>query len=184
MTLTREGPKGAPVPRILEKESRARGRPVDQFRLVLREAADVEEARALGLPTYLLTCELVTMLGCSVTFPPQLLIGRSLGPATVAPWRRILVLREETLLDPRLEDLVGALLHVNPLTARSVLLRNRGTVDPTRLHRVVVTEGLEAPATLVRLQEFVPSIPRSGEPLPEESLRKQDRNAWAEGVLA
>lgn len=182
--LTRSYSRSGPTSRVLEKESRPRGRPIDQFRLVLRLPADVEEARALDLPVYLLTSELTTMLGCANVFPPLLLLGWSLDEATVAPWKRVLFLREESARRPRLEDLAAALLRFNPLIARALLVRNAERVDPHRLLRVVMTEGLEAAATLVRLQEFCPQIPTEGEALPLASLQKQDRNDLVEGLLA
>lgn len=181
----RRGPAQPRVlPRFLERESPKRGRPPEEFRLVFRVPGEVEEARGLGLPVFLLTPELTTMLGCSSSFPPLLLVGATIAEATTCPWRRIAVLREASLKQPELEALAGGLLRFNPLLARTLLLRNVRSVDPVRLLRVVMTEGLERPATLVRLQEFSPSIPSTGAALPTESLAKQERNDRVEGLLA
>lgn len=75
-----------------------------------------------------------------------------------------------------MEELVTLLLRFDPLAARVVARRNRLGIDPHELYRRVRNEGLEGPATKVRLQEFAPALPKVGTSLPREELRWIERN--------
>jgi hypothetical protein len=155
---------------------RRRGRPRKEYRPRIRTAADVARLRRHRVPAVLLTPEWVTRSGYPVRFAPWLVLPRSLAPRVTSDFR-VLPVRDESALDaPGVAELVAFLLRFDPLAARVVARRNRAALDPNELYRRVRNEGLERPATRVRLQELAPAIPRVGEALPKEELSWVERN--------
>lgn len=163
---------------------RTRGRPRARLRLDLRTAEDVETARRYGVPVYLLTPEVVTGLGYPVVFPPRLLVAQEVDPAVDTSFPRFVVSSPEAVRSLRIEDVIVALLRIDPLAARGVAVRNRSSVEPDQLLRRVVQAELEREATRVNLQELAPAIPRVGRPLPTELLREQDATPTVIGLRA
>jgi hypothetical protein len=168
---------------LLAKEGTPRGRPKERFRLRLRDRSDVDRARRAGLPLHLVTPEDAAAFGVPMTFPPQLVVGRSLVGLIDTPFDVLPMEEESSARHPRVEDLIVVLLDIDPFAARSIGLQNPEWVDPIRLLRRVIQERRERPATLVRLQEISPGIPIEGPTLPIEGLRSQDRNHTTRGLL-
>ena len=138
----------------------------------------------MGAPVFALTPELVTALGYPITFPPHLLIPCDFAAAIETSLPVIIVASAESTLRPRIEDVITALLHVDPLAARGVAHRNRQSIDPVQLLRRVVQGEMEREATRVQLQEFSPTIPEVGSTLPKSELRRLDREAQVVGLRA
>jgi hypothetical protein len=169
---------------IARPARRARGRPRTRVRLDLRTAEDVETARRYGIPVYLLTPELVTGLGYPVVFPPRLLVAQEVTAAVDTSFPRLVVSSTEAVRSPRIEDVIVALLRIDPLAARAVAVRNRRSVEPDQLLRRVVQAEVEGEATRVNLQELAPAIPRIGPVLPVELLREYDATPTVVGLRA
>jgi hypothetical protein len=163
---------------------RTRGRPRAEYRPRVRSAGDVERLRRHRVPALLLTSEWVTSSGYPVSFRPWLLVPEKLCGLVSSEFRTLPVRDEDALREPGVVELVTFLLRFDPLAARVVAKRNREKMDPHELYRRVRNEGLERPATKVRLQQFAPAIPRVGPPLPAEELRWIERNNPAEGPPA
>jgi hypothetical protein len=179
------GPRDVRPPRgILVETPRRPGRPWKQYRLRLSGPADVEVARRCGLAVYLITPERVTELGAATTFQPHLLVAQDLAPAVDTEYPRIVSRNGGCVRDPRIEDLVAALLSVDPLAARLLAMRNQKFIDPERLAHRVVQEGVTGPATRVGLQVLAPVIPRDGIAWPERTLREHDRGHVVTGLRA
>ena len=175
-SLLRE-PGEHPFPReMLAPSSKPRGRPRKEYRPRVRTAEDVERLRHHGVPAFLLTAERVTSLGYPVHFSPWLVLPKELSLKVASEFRVLPVRDAEALREPGVVELVSLLLRFDPLAARVVAQRNRDRLDRHELYRRVRNEGLERPATKVRLQDFAPAIPRVGEPLPREELRWIERN--------
>ena len=169
---------------IVLPERALRGRPRGRFRLAIQTPDDVLEARRLGAPVFLLTPELVTALGYPLTFPPHLLVTRDFATALDTHLPLIFVASADSALRPRIEDVVAALLHIDPHAARGVASRNRRSIDPLQLLRRVVQAESEREATLIRLQEFAPLIPELGRPLPKSQIERLERDAQVVGLRA
>ncbi|MCI4366553.1 MAG: hypothetical protein L3K08_02245 [Thermoplasmata archaeon] len=179
------GPSEArPTGEAFTEEPRRRGRPSKQYRLRIRGPADVEIARGCGLPVYLLTPGRVAELGIPADFPPHVLIGQELDAAVDTDYPRIIIRYGENLQNLRLEDLVAALLTIDPLTARALAIGNRKFVDPERLARRTVEEGVVGPATRVGLQVLAPSIPKVGPTWSKRTLEEHDRGHSVTGLRA
>lgn len=132
--------------------------------------------RRRGVPTFLLTSDHVTRLGYPVAFRPWLVVGERIATKVSSPFRILPVRDEESVLRPGTVEVVGFLLRFDPLAARIVAVRNRRDIDPHELYRRVRNEGLEGPATRVRLQEFSPAIPRVGTAISPRELAWIERN--------
>ncbi len=124
----------------------------------------------------LVTSEWVTKSGYPVTFRPWLAVSEKLSRKITSEYRILPVRDADALRQPGLVELVTFLLRFDPLAARVVARRNRARLDPNELYRRVRNEGVEGPATKVRLQEFAPAIPKVGTPLPVGDLRWVERN--------
>jgi hypothetical protein len=173
-----------PTGRSFVEASRRPGRPWKHYRLRVRGPEDVEVARSLGLPVYLLTPARAVELGAPTSFRPHLLVAQELDPAVDTDYPRIVIRFGECVRDPRIEDLVVALLSVDPLTARLLAMRNRTFIDPERLACRVIQEGVAAPATRVGLQELARGIPRVGPTWPRGTLEAHDRGHTVTGLRA
>ena len=119
-----------------------------------------------------------------MSFRPWLAIPERLASAVVSDFRILPVKDEESLRQPGIVELVVLLLRFDALAARVVARRNRRVIDPHELYRRVRNEGLEGPATRVRLQELAPAIPKVGVPLSVSELRWIERNNPALGTPA
>lgn len=170
-------PGERPFPReMLTPTSKARGRPKKEYRPRIRSASDVDQLRRHGVPVVLLTSEWVTKSGYPVRFRPWLALPEELATKVSSEYRILPVRDGEALRDPGIEELVALLLRFDPLAARLVAKRNRLILDANELYRRIRNEGLERAATKVRLQEFTPTLPVVGSPLPREELRWIERN--------
>lgn len=170
--------------RVVRPNRPARGRPLSHFRLAIETEADAATARRLGAPVFLLTPEIVTALGYPVVFPPHLLISSDFAPAVDSTFPRIVVPTVPAARPPVMEDVIVALLRIDPLAARGVASRNRASVEPLELLRRVVQAEAEGEATRVNLQEFSALIPRVGSALPQDELEEQDRTTKVIGLRA
>ena len=162
--------------KMLSRVPRVRGRPRAEYRPFVRSSEDVDQLRRHRVPALLLTSEWVTRLGYPVTFRPWLVVPDRLAAQVSSDYRILPVRDEDALREPGVVELVTLLLKFDALAARVVAIRNRSTLDPNELYRRVRNEGLERPATKVRLQQFAPAIPRVGPALPAEELRWIERN--------
>jgi hypothetical protein len=142
---------------------------------------DVSAARALGLPLYLLEPWLVGALGYPLRFDPLLLVGRRVAGSVDTRLRRVEFHDDEAARAPRLEDVMVALLSIDPLGVRRLAVENRDRVDPVRLLRRILQQGVEARAYRVRLDEFAPGLPAIGRPLPGRELAGEDARPFARG---
>ncbi len=175
-SLRRE-PGERPLPRaMLVSGPKSRGRPRKEYRPHVRGPEDVERLRKHRVPALLITPEWVSQSGYPVRFRPWLALPEGISNQVTSEYRILPVKDQEALREPGIVELVALLLRFDPLAARVVAKRNRGKIDPNELYRRVRNEGLERPATRVRLQEFAPAIPVSGEALPREELRWIERN--------
>ncbi len=169
--------------RILVPERKPSHRPRVRYRIRIRTARDAAWARHAGIPVYLLAPGILAALGYPMTFPPHLIVARECAEIIESAYPQIRFVSSDAAGHPRIEDLVVAMLRIDPLAARAVALRNREFVNPVRLLRRVVQEDVEREATLVRLQEVSPGIPDVGKPLPKAGLSRQDRNNEVVGML-
>jgi hypothetical protein len=161
---------------LLRPATRTRGRPRVEYLPQVRSADDATALRRHGVPTFLLTSDWVTRLGYPVEFQPWLVVGERIAEKVSTPFRMLPVRDEESVLHPGTAEVVGFLLRFDPLAARVVAVRNRRNVDPHELYRRVRNEGLEGPATRVRLQELSPAIPRVGTAISRRELEWIERN--------
>lgn len=184
VSLTRPAGESHRAPAVFVPEERRPTRPKIRYRARLDSAADVEAARRERLPVYLLTPEIVSAFRYPSRFPPRLLVAREVSDAVDSTYRRIEFLRRDAAWAPRFEDVVVAMLRVDPLAARALVKRNPGLLDPERLLVRVIEEDAAREATFVRLQEFSPSIPAVGEPIAAKALERSDRNNVVVGLRA
>jgi hypothetical protein len=150
--------------------SPARGRPRVEFRARVRSRADAEEARRANVPLFVLTREMVAGLGYPVNLPDLLLVAESIRGAIDSTLAVIPFVSEDAVRDPRVEDVIVALLRVNPLIARVLLERNRSDVQSEYLLKRVLVESVERLATRVRFQDVVPTIPVVGDALSQAAI--------------
>ena len=177
------GESHARLPSIFVPEGVESHRPRIRYPLHLNSLPDVEKARAANIPVFLLDSTLVTALGHPMHFPPFLLLPRSLLPAVRSRLRILELASEETLKDPRVEEVIAILLRFDIMAARAIAIRNSRYLDAMRLYQAICREGLEAEATRVRLNELAP-IPIVGKGFPKERLdRIALRNVRPVGAL-
>lgn len=177
-------PSERAVPRrLFLPEVRPFHRPPQRTRLRLDHPEDVEEARRAGLPLYLLRPETVTMLGYPMAFPPVLFATEPTRSGIDSTFRSVAMVSDEAVRNPRLEDVIVMLLHVDELAARAVAERNREDVHPAYLLKRILQEDCERAATLVRLQDLVPALAKVGRALPKAALTRQMRKNRPRGVI-
>ena len=174
--LFREPGERALPSEMVVRPNRSRGRPRAEFHPRVRSVEDVELLRRHRVPALLITSEWVTQHGYPVHFQPWLAVPEELAGKVTSDFRILPVKDEDALTAPGIAELVTLLLRFDPLAARVVAKRNRSNLDPHELYRRVRNEGLERAATKVRLQEFAPAIPKTGESLPREELRWIEKN--------
>ena len=149
---------------------------MQEYRPTVRTPADVERLRRHRVPALLLTSEWVTKSGYPVTFRPWLAVSERLARKVTSDYRILPVRDADSLRQPGIVELVTLLLRFDPLAAWVVARRNRAVLDPNELYRRIRNEGLEGPATKVRLQQFAPALPKVGKPLPLADLLWVERN--------
>lgn len=170
-------PREHPLPARMRAARRAhRGRPRVRYHPVVRSPSDVRALRHHGVPVFLVTDEWVSRSRYPVRFEPWLAVPESLAGSFESAYRILGLRDEDALRRPGLEELVTWLLRFDPLAARAVALRNRKQISALELYRRIRNEGLEAPATRVRLQQIMPAIPKVGSSLPARDLAWADKN--------
>lgn len=170
-------PRERPLPASMRSTAAVRrGRPRVRYRPVIRSPEDVRSLRAHGVPVYLVTDDWVTNSRYPVQFEPWLAVPESIAGSIESGYRILRIRDEDALRRPGLAELVTWLLRFDPLAARAVALRNRDQISSLELYRRIRNEGLEGPATKVRLQQVMPAIPAVGQPLPAKDLAWADRN--------
>lgn len=166
-----------PLPEEMRSRApRSRGRPRLEYRPRVRSADDVLTLRRHHVPAVLITPDWVSRHGYPVEFRPWLAVPAQLSGKFSSDFRILPVKDADALRDPGIAEMVTLLLRFDPLAARLVAVRNRHQLDPNELYRRVRNEGVEAPATRVRLQEFAPAIPKVGSPLSRSELRWVEKN--------
>ncbi|MCI4369283.1 MAG: hypothetical protein ACHP93_05435 [Solirubrobacterales bacterium] len=151
---------------------------------MIRTVADVEEARRFGVPIYLLRADRLRELGLAAEFPSHLLVGAVVEGAVESKFPRICFRYSETVSLPRIEDLIVALLRVDPLLARLLLVANQSFVDPSHLSLRVVQEDVAASATQVGFQQFASAVPVVGASIPWPVLQRHDEGHAVRGLRA
>ncbi|MCI4320726.1 MAG: hypothetical protein L3K05_00240 [Thermoplasmata archaeon] len=180
----REPGSRAATPSIFIAESRVSHRPPTRYRSVrIRSRTDVETARRVGLPISLLESERIEKLGYPLSFRARLLTPQQIVPLIETTYRLLPMADIEAARDPKLEDLIVALLSIDALGARRVASDHRRDLDPIRLLKRVLAEDLEGRAYGVRLDEFAPGIPKVPgiEPLSAAALAVEDSRAFSRG---
>ena len=162
---------------------RPRGRPVAQYRVRVRDEADVARARQFGVPLHLVSPVDAAVFGFPMTFPPVVVVWRPLRDAVLTRFEIREFESQSASRWPQLEDLAIVLLRIDPFAARAVLLRNREFVRPGYLASRVQEEGCVEEASFVRLQEVAPDLPVLGDQLSAGVLARQDANAVTLGLL-
>lgn len=177
-TGSRRLPRGILVP-----ERRESHRPVGRFRLRLRTDKDILLARRGGVPVYLFEPWLSEALGYPLSFRPRLLVARDvIGAIAESAFPLLPFVDAEAARYPKVEDLIVAMLAIDPLGARRILRANSDRVDRVRLLRRIVREGVEEKATYARLQDLVPNLPTVGQSLPAREIRAQDAKGYSRGL--
>ena len=184
VSLVRDPKDRVLSPAVFIKAERGPHRPVARYdRIRLQTAEHVRLARRARLPVSLLEPETIEKLGYPLSFRPRLLVPSRFVPLVETSFRVLTFADEGAARDPSLEDYIVAMLTVDALGARRIAVEHRNEIDPIRLLRRVLAEGLEARAFEVRLDEFAPGLPRiSGvRPLSRTALRSEDRREFAKG---
>lgn len=175
-SLIRE-PRERPLPPGMRSSAPSRrGRPRVRYRPIVRSPDDVRSLRRHGVPVFLVTDEWVSENRYPVRFEPWLAVPESIAGSFDSAYRILRIRDEDALRRPGLAELVTWLLRFDPLAARAVALRNRDSISALELYRRIRNEGVEGPATKVRLQQVMPAIPTVGQALPAKDLAWADRN--------
>lgn len=182
--LLERSPSDRRLPRqILVPVGNVRHRPVERFRLRLRSREDVETARRCGAPLYLVEPWISEALGYPLSFRPRLIVAREWVPTISESGYPLLPFHDSSAArNPLLEDLVVALLRIDPLGARRVVRENRRWVNDRRLVQRVYREGVEGEAAEVRLDDFVPGLPSAPRRLSRRELNDEDKKEYARGL--
>jgi hypothetical protein len=87
------------------------------------------------------------------------MVARSIaGAITGSTFRSISFVDPNAAIRPRLEDLVIAMLHIDPLGARRIVRVNRSRIDGAWLLKRILQEDAEGAAASVRLDELLPNL--------------------------
>jgi hypothetical protein len=153
-------------------------RPRTEYRLRVQSEDDVDTLRRRRLPLYLLTDERVRELGYLVHFPPRLYIPSEIADDVESPFRVFPYRDADALSSPGVPETVAMLLVSDPIGARVVLRLAVTRIPISEVYRRVVNAGpsVVEMATQMRLQDFVPSLPRIGTPMSAADARWLDRN--------
>lgn len=168
--------------RLLRREAKEPHRPRGRYRLVIRDTDDAQIAKRENLPLFPIRDDMVTMLGYPMRFPTILVVARAARSAIESKLPVVEFLSERAVINPRIEDIMIAMLRFDPLAARALISRNLDLVDKTYLVKRIYQEDLEEDATRVRLHELLPFSP-VGAALPEQAITKLDRANLPEGII-
>jgi len=167
---------------LLRREERESNRPRSRYRLVIRDAEDAQLAKRHNLPVLPIRDDMVTMLGYPMKFPTILVVPRALRSAMESNLPVIEFLSERAVINPKIEDIMIAMLRFDPLAARALISRNLDLVERTYLAKRIYQEDLEEDATRVRLHELLPFSP-VGAALPAQAIMKLDKSNLPQGVI-
>jgi len=170
-------PKG-----LLRREGKDPHRPRSRYRLVIRSADDAQVAKRENLPVFPIRDDMVTMLGYPMRFPAILVVPKAIRSALESSLPVVEFLSERAVTNPRIEDIMIAMLRFDSIAARALVRRNLDLVDKTYLVKRIYQEDLEEDATRVRLHELLPFSP-VGAPLPQEAIMKMDKANLPEGLI-
>jgi len=173
--------KGIPTA-ILRTEAKKPHRPRNRYRLFIRDVNDAQIAKRKNLPVFPIRDEMVTMLGYPMKFPTIIVVPRAARSAIESHLPVVEFLSERAVYNPRIEDIMIAMLRFDLLAARALIHRNLDLLDTRYLAKRIYQEDLEEDATRVRLHELVPFSP-VGEALPAQAIDKVDRANLPRGVL-
>ena len=173
--------KGIPTA-ILRTETKKPHRPRNRYRLFIRDVNDAQIAKRKNLPVFPIRDEMVTMLGYPMKFPTIIVVPRAARSAIESHLPVVEFLSERAVYNPRIEDIMIAMLRFDLLAARALIHRNLDLLDARYLAKRIYQEDLEEDATRVRLHELVPFSP-VGEALPAQAIDKVDRANLPRGVL-
>lgn len=176
-------PKDRSLPgTIFISEKKPFHRPVVRFRLQLDSREDVLIARRSGVPVYLLEPWVVEALGYPLSFRPRLLVSKSDSCALMSNFIKIEFLDVQSVMRPHIEDVVVAMLKIDPIGARRLVRENLARVDTGRLLKRILQEDVEPLASRVRLQDYVPDLPIVGRCLNKGEIRRADQKLYSEGI--
>ena len=167
---------------ILRTEAKKPHRPRGRYRLRIRDANDAQIAKQENLPVFPIRDDMVTMLGYPMRFPTIIVVPRAARSAVESDLPVVEFLSERAVSNPRIEDIMIAMLRFDPLAARALIHRNLDLVDKTYLTKRIYQEDLEEDATRVRLHELLPFSP-VGAALPRQAIEKVDNANLPEGVI-
>jgi len=173
--------KGIPTA-TLRTEAKKPHRPRNRYRLFIRDVNDAQIAKRKNLPVFPIRDEMVTMLGYPMKFPTIIVVPRAARSAIESHLPVVEFLSERAVYNPRIEDIMIAMLRFDLLAARALIHRNLDLLDARYLAKRIYQEDLEEDATRVRLHELVPFSP-VGEALPAQAIDKVDRANLPRGVL-
>jgi hypothetical protein len=184
LTLVREpSDRGLPGS-VFVRAERAPHRPILRFRGVnIASKDDLRVARRAGLPLSLLESDRIEKLGYPLSFRPRLIVDRELLSLLCSRFQVIPFSDPGAARDPGIEDLVVAMLSIDPLGARRIARDHRTQMDPVHLLKRVLAENLERRAYEVRLDQFAPGLPKSAgvEPLSRRALEAEDSREYSRG---
>jgi hypothetical protein len=142
----------------------------------------VETVRRANLPISILDSRLSEALGHPLSFTPALIAAKELLPILDTGFRTITFTEAEAARSPRIEDFIVAMLRIDTLGARRIARANATVLDPVRLLKRILAEGLEARASRVRLDEFAPGLPKvpGVRPIAKSALASEDRRTFVQ----
>jgi hypothetical protein len=184
MSLVREPTDRVVSPIVFVKAKRLPHRPVTHYtRIRIHSPTDVGTARGANLPISMFDSKRSEMLGHPLIFKPVLLVGKEYLPIIETGFRTISFADAEAARSPAIEDFIVAMLWIDTLGARRIAKKNSAIIDPVRLLRRIIVEGLEARAHRVRLDEFAPGLPapRGVKPIAKNALAAEDGRSFVEG---
>jgi hypothetical protein len=162
--------KARALPSIFVPVRQSRGRPREEFEVRVSSEQDAELATENGVPMFVVGPRQMAALGYPLNFPPVLVVARSQIAAIRSPLKLLAFNSESAVADPKIEDVVVALLTVDPIAARAVFERNRDSVDLGYLLKRLFSENLERIAAWVRFTDILPALPKSDLMLSRSSL--------------
>jgi hypothetical protein len=152
--------------------------PRKRYRVTLRSPADVKEAAKFGVCVSLFESKIVRDLGYPAEFPTRLLVAREVARAVDSPFPLLPFANAEAARQPRLEDVVVAMLFVDWLGARALARKNAEALDPSYLWRRVAEERADVRAHRVRLEDVVPGPRLLVSALGRDDLRALDSTVY------
>lgn len=175
-TVRRQPGERVPPVGLLRPAIRHRGRPRVEYQPTVRTVEDATALRRHGVPVHVLTSDWVSRHGYPVEFRPWLVVPERIVARVTSVFRILPVRDEDAVREAGLEEMIAFLLRFDPIAARLVAARNRRTLDANELYRRIRNEGVEGPATRMRLQEFAPAIPRIGASISRSELAWLEKN--------